>query len=114
MTSVIKALEGWADQLTQNGIRVTLDPRSANPPCLLLLPPSMALDVSCGGTATFTAYALTRGPGNADAWRSLDDLTADAATVLPLESFEPGSYAVDDGTPLPAFILTWTEALTWP
>jgi hypothetical protein len=114
MSALIDTLTGYVDQLTTSGIRATLDPRSANPPCLLLIPPTMALDVSCGGTATFLAYAITRGPGNLDAWKSLDTLVASAATVLPLESFEPGSYALDDGTPLPAFILTWTEALTWP
>jgi hypothetical protein len=114
MSSLIDVLTGYLDKLTVEGVRATLDPRSVNPPCILLIPPSLALDVSCGGTATFTAYALTKGPGNADAWQSLDELTAKAYAVLPLESFEPGSYAVDNGTPLPAFVLTWTEALTWP
>lgn len=114
MSELIDRLNSYAMELAAVGVRATLDPRSVNPPCVLLIPPTMALDVSCGGTATFTAYALTRGPGNADAWKSLDQLTAQAYQVLPLEGFEPGSYAVDDGTPLPAFILTWTEALTWP
>lgn len=114
MSTLLDVLNSYVVELTAVGIRATLDPRSVNPPCVLLIPPTMALDVAGGGTATFTAYALTRGPGNADAWKSLDQLTTQAIEVLPLESFEPGSYAVDDGTPLPCFTLTWTEALTWP
>lgn len=114
MSELIDTLTDYASVLNAGGVRATLDPRSVNPPCLLLIPPTMALDVSCGGTATFLAYAITRGPGNLDAWKSLDDLVSKAAAILPLEAFEPGSYALDDGTPLPCLILTWTEALTWP
>ena len=114
MTALVDQLTLYADTLNAAGIRTTLDPRSANPPCLLLIPPTVVLDVACGGTATFLAYAITRGPANLDAWKSLDTLVQEAFSIIPVESFEPGSYALDDGTPLPAFILTWTEALTWP
>jgi hypothetical protein len=114
MSSLVDALTVWQEKLASEGVRATLDPRNVNPPCVLLTAPAVVLDVSCGGTATFTAYALTRGPANADAWLSLDELVTKVAAVVPLESFEPGSYAVDDTSPLPCFTLTWTEALTWP
>jgi hypothetical protein len=114
MTDLIDTLTDYVERLNQAGVRATLDPRSANPPCILLVPPAMAMDVQCGGTATFTAYAITRGPANLDAWKSLDELAADATAVLPVEGLEPGSYALDETTPLPVFVLTWSEALTWP
>lgn len=110
----MSVLSEWQEKLDAAGIRATVDPRSLNVPCVLLVPPAMVLDSSCGGLATFTAYALTRGPGNADAWASLDELVAKVAGVIPLESFEPGSYTVDETSALPCFTLTWTEALTWP
>jgi hypothetical protein len=111
---LVDIVQAYVDALNAAGIRATMDPRNVNPPCVLLNPPSVVLDIACGGTATFTAYALTRGPGNADAWRSLDALVTDAYGVLPLESFEPSSYAVDETSALPAYLLNWTEAITWP
>ena len=100
--------------LTDAGIRATTDPRKVNVPAVLVLPPRLDLDVACGGTATCQAMAITRGPGNADAWKSLDDLVGKVAGVVDLESIEPTSYALDDTSALPAYALNWTKAIEWP
>lgn len=114
MTSLHDLMTDTVTELQQSGIRATDDPRSLNPPAVLVLPPRLDLDVSCGGTATCQAVAITRGPGNADAWKSLDDLVGRVANVVPLESIEPTSYALDNTAALPAYALNWTKAITWP
>ncbi len=114
MSSLIDTITDWETQLNAAGIRATCDPRSLNPPCVLLIPPTFAADVADGGTGVFTAYVITPGPGNLDAYKALDTMTSAVADVIPVLTIEPGSYAVDATVPLPAFVLTWTEALTWP
>jgi hypothetical protein len=114
MTSLLDLMTDVVAELLEAGIRATSDPRKVNVPAVLVLPASLALDVSCGGTATCRAVAITRGPANADAWKSLDDLVGRVAAVIDLELIEPTSYALDETAALPAYALNWTKAISWP
>ena len=114
MSEIITRLEGYLTDLKGAGVRATMDPRSVNPPCVLLTPPDFDLDVNCGGTAEFRAVVLAPPPANLDSWRVLDDLAAKVADVIPIERIRPTQYGVDDTGALPALELSWQLALSWP
>jgi len=111
MSSYPRALE-LAEALTASGIRATVDPRGATPPCVLIVPPARTWDLACGYTASWELWALAPGTGNADAHKALDDLVDDVAKVLPLERADLQSYVLAaDAPPLPAYRLTMTEGV---
>jgi hypothetical protein len=118
--ALVAVMTGDAEILDAAGVRATTDPRSLNPPCVLLGPPSFARDFACGGTATVTAYVVGPTPGNLDAWRAIDDLAERAGTALAkagidVATITPASYQADDNSALmPALQLTWTRSLEWP
>ena len=114
MSQIITALEGYLADLKGASIRATMDPRSVNPPTVLLVPPTFDLTVNCGGDAEFRALVLAPPPANLDAWRVLDDLAAKVADVIPIERIRPTQYGVDDTGALPALELSWQLALSWP
>ena len=114
MSQIITSIEGYLDALRAAGIRATMDPRSVNPPCVLMTPPDFDLNVNCGGDAEFRAVILAPPPANLDAWRTLDDLAAQVAAVIPVERIRPSQYGVDDSGAIPALELTWQQALSWP
>jgi len=114
MSEIITQLEGYLDKLKGAGVRATMDPRSVNPPTVLLAPPDFDLDVGCGGTAEFHAFVLAPPPANLDAWRALDDIAAKVADVIPIERIRATTYGVDDTSAIPALDLSWTQALSWP
>lgn len=114
MSSIIDTLTDYTEALRGIGLRVTMDPRNVNPPCVLMVPPSFTVDVVCGGTAAFTAYFLVPPPGNLDAWAKLDQMAADASEVLPIETLLPSQYEVDATGMLPAFEAAWTQSIQWP
>lgn len=113
-TSLWKSAQDTVDALRAAGIRATMDPRNLNLPAVLVVPPAIVLDVSCGGTARFTAYAVSRAPGNADAWKSVDGLLEQVAAVVDVEEVRPTQYTTDDTGALPALEIVWTSALSWP
>ena len=113
-TSLWKAAETVVGDLVAAGIRATMDPRSVNLPAVLVVPPQFDRETSCIGRALFTAFLITRGPGNADAWQSLDALLEQVSTVLAVDQIRPASYVLDDGAPLPALEIQWTVGLSWP
>jgi hypothetical protein len=114
MSGIIDEVERIAGELNAAGIRATIDPRAVNPPCVLLVPPAVVLDLNCGGTAEFTALVIVPSPANSQAWRLADRIAADASAVIPVERIEPSSYAVDDTGALPALSLSWQGAVSWP
>ena len=113
-TSLWKAADETVQQLRAAGVRATMDVRNLNLPCVLVVPPAIVLDANCGGTATFTAYAVSRGPGNADAWKSLDELLEKTAAVIDVEEVRTSQYTIDETGALPALEIVWTQALSWP
>jgi hypothetical protein len=111
VSSYERALE-LVDKLGAAGINATVDPRGATPPVVLVPPPRREYDLSCGYTATWNAWALVSGTGNADAHRALDELVDKVAEVLPVERAELLSYVLSpDSPPLPAYRLEFSEAL---
>ena len=76
-----RALE-LAEKIQAAGVPATVDPRSATPPCVLVTPPGRTYDLGCGYTAAWQLMALVPGPGNADAFKKLDELAAAVAGVL--------------------------------
>ena len=114
MSDIITQLTGWQTDLTAAGLRVTLDPRNVNPPCVLLVPPRVEMDLNCGGTAEFKAFILVPPPANLDAWRLADDMAVKVGGVVDVRTLEPSSYGVDDSGLLPALEATWEGAVTWP
>jgi len=111
VSSYERALE-LAEELTASGVRATVDPRSATPPCVLIVPPARTFDLACGYTATWELWALVPGVGNADAHRQLDLLVDQVLKVLPLERADLQSYVLSaDAPPLPAYRLTFSEGI---
>lgn len=96
-------------------IRATVDVRNAVPPCILVVPvPYRTYNV--GGTLTggfevrWTLVAIASGQGDYDAARVLEELVDHVATVVDVDTAEPGSYQTPGAeAPSPAYIITVTE-----
>lgn len=110
MPTPVDTAKAYVAELTKLGIRATYDPRKVVAPCVLLVPPTVDLNTNCGGSASWTAFALAAtGAGNSDAWTQIDTLVAKALEVLPAERVEPAEYALEDNpSNYPAYALTWT------
>jgi hypothetical protein len=114
VTAILDAALALADDLRAAGVRATMDTRNLNLPTLLIIPPTWVGDVSCGGTASFTIYALTRAPANLDAWKSLDKLLAELTGVVDIvREVRSTSYDVEGTGGLPAFEITFDYSLAW-
>ena len=110
-TSLARGLE-LVEILTAAGVRATVDPRSATPPCVLVTPPERTYDLTCGYTARWKLWALAPGPGNADAWAALDELVDKVRTVLDVERATFASYALAVDSPtVPAYQLDVVEGI---
>lgn len=114
MSALLKATKELVDQLRTAGVRVTMDSRNLNLPTVLVVPPAFLGDSNTGGTATFTLYAVTRAPANADAWESLDGLLDQITAVLEdVRVIRPSSYDVDGTGGLPSLEIAFTRTLDW-
>ena len=114
MTAILDATIALTEQLRAAGVRVTMDVRNLNLPTVLIVPPSWVADVMCGGTASFTIYALARPPANLDAWRSLDALLGEVAAVVDeVREVRPSSYDPEGAGGVPALEITFDHSLTW-
>lgn len=112
MSAYQRAVE-LAAELTAAGITATVDPRNLNLPCVLIPPPRRTYDVGCGYTAGWELWALVPGPGNADAFRLVDELADQVAKVLPVLRAEPRAYQLaPDAAPLVAYRLELEEGLS--
>lgn len=104
----------YAEQLTAAGIRATVDPRNVVPPCVLFNPPdSVALNIGCGGTAQMSAVLLASGPGQGDAWQTLEAALPAVLAHVPAEEVRSTAYTLDDSGPMPAYELIWTSTVEW-
>jgi hypothetical protein len=71
--------------------------------------------LNCGFTARWQLQALVPGPGNADAFKRLDELRDQVTGVIEVREFTFGSYALSpDNPPFPAYRIDFEEAITWP
>lgn len=100
-----------AERLEDSGIAATCDPRSANPPCILITPPTGTVDHMCGATGAWTLFALSPTTANADAWKVLDAMLTDVMDVLPVEGWDFVAYSLSpDNPPIPSYRIRYTEA----
>lgn len=110
--SALERAEELVDVLAAAGITATVDSRNLNLPCVLIPPPRRTYDLGCGYTAGWELWALVPGPGNADAFRAVDDLADRVAAVLPIMRAEPRAYQPNaDGPPLVAYRLELEEGI---
>lgn len=101
-----------AEKIQAAGVPATVDPRSATPPCVLVTPPGRVYDLGCGYTAAWQLMALVPGPGNADAFKKLDELAGLVAGVVDVRSMTFQSYVLAaDNPPYPAYRIEFEEAL---
>lgn len=101
-----------AEALTAAGVRATVDPRSVNPPCVLVTRPDYTNDLNCGATATWRLMAIVPGADNADAWKALDALVGkvDAALNVWSQVRATGYQTDPNSPPNPAYEMTYEEA----
>jgi hypothetical protein len=92
--------EGW---------RVSIDPRSVNPPCVLVGAPDALDPAPCGWSGMVPIWVLVPGPGNLDALDALLDgleLARTAARVTITEPARADTYYTDPtgDTGLPGYV----------
>lgn len=111
MSSGYAAALAIADELTAFGLRATVDPRSAQPPCVLVTPPVRTYTLGCGFSAEWTLVLLTNGTG-ADGFSQLDDMLDQLAEHVDIDTARPAGYQLTSGgDPIPAYLVTVTEAI---
>jgi hypothetical protein len=111
-TTYSRAVE-LAAELEAAGIRATQDVRNANPPCVLVMPPTRQRVGMCGWDTTWTLLCLAPGPDNADAWLALDELVDAVAAVLPITAARPSGFSRTGAEPaIPAYECEMTEVLS--
>lgn len=94
----------WADELTEKGVDAYTDPRSATPPCVLIVPPSQTFDTDCSALCAWRVYSLAPGPGNVDAWHVLAEAQPIIVEALPVETRLYVAVSLSpDNPPYPAF-----------
>lgn len=94
--------------------RVSTDTRGFTPPGLLVVPvPSYTFDSMCSSAVlTWSVVAIGVGPGDAADAATLEEMVTLVASVLPIETADPGSYQLDtQSEPKPAYTMRVTETL---
>lgn len=93
-----------------HAVRATLDPSAANPPCVLVTPPTRTYDLACGFRAQWTLVALAPGALGADrtTWTQLDDLVDAVRHAVDVHDAEPVAYTLN-GVTYPAYLLRFEE-----
>ena len=94
----------WAESLTAAGVDTYTDPRSAQPPCVLIVPPSQTFEGDCSALCQWRVYSMAQGPGNADAWDTLARAQPFIVDALPVETRLYVAVALSpENPPFPAF-----------
>lgn len=107
-----EAMQGVVDTLTAAGVRATLDGRDANPPCVLVRPPTMQFRFGKGyWDAEMTAWALVPDSGMSGAMDTLGILVSEAQAALNYAAVtaRPDDTTLADGATVPTYVLTWTQ-----
>lgn len=111
MTTLYNA-EVIVAKLEAQGIRATTDPTLVAAPGVLLTPPNLVWDLSCGVSATWTLVALAPAAQTADrnSWALLDEMVDAIAGVVDLETADVVAYVVN-GRTYPAYLCQFTEGI---
>lgn len=112
----VDAAQAIAEKLQADGIRATIDPRAAHPPCVLISPPSVENErVLCGdasGTATWEIRILGTSPADLDSWRAMDALVDICRARLLPDREQPSVWLPSpDRAPLPCYVLTVVDEI---
>jgi hypothetical protein len=110
-----QAMQSVVDRLEAGGVRAYVDARDANPPCVLLRPPSLAYRFGKGGwDASWTAWVLVPDAGRSQVLKTFGPLLDDVQAALGYAVVEarPDDTTMPDGSTLPLYALTWTERIT--
>jgi protoporphyrinogen oxidase len=100
------------DLLEAQGVRATVDPALAAPPCVLIPPPNLTFDLACAVDATWQVVALAPAVNTADrtSWEALDELLDGLGKVVDISSADVVAYFLN-GRSYPAYLVTFTEGI---
>ena len=102
-----------ASDLEALGTRATLDPATASPPCVLIIPPNLTFDLQCDSvSASWQLVALASAPNTADrlTWQALDLMVTNVHKVADVHDATLVAYSLN-GRTYPAYLLTFTEGI---
>lgn len=95
------------------GVRATQDPALGNPPCVLVTPPNLTMDLQCEAvTAEWRLVALAPAINSADhtTWQDLESLVLAAQQIVDVETADLVSYVLN-GRTFPAYLLSFSEGV---
>lgn len=95
------------------GIRATQDPALGNPPCVLVTPPNLTMDLQClAVTAEWQLVALAPAINTADhtTWQELETLVVAAMQIVDVQTADVVTYVLN-GRTYPAYILSFSEGV---
>lgn len=110
MAEIVTYAQQLAAAIQTAGVKVsTTRPSAAIPPCVLVQPiPARVYDIAHGYTATWAILCLVQSADERGA-EQLDELVNIIATVVPLETAEPVSWAIPGAEkPVPAYLCKFT------
>jgi hypothetical protein len=116
--NVAGAVQDLVARLLAAGVRATDDERDINPPCVFVAPPVVSWRFGRGDfEADFIIWAVTGNAGRSvdlvNLGELLDQVTA--ALGFAAQRAEPADLLLpDQGAPLPAYRLTWTDTIRQP
>lgn len=101
------ALDTLTERFTAAGIRATIDPRDANPPCALITVEKIGSVIGGCNTVDALAYLIAPDTGMGTALDTLGDMLDRAATVPGVADATPETITLPtSGSPLPALRLS--------
>lgn len=110
---LVDATDRILARLKAAGLRAFIDPRSVNPPCVLVLPPTMTFLFGKGGySADYTLLAVSSSTDKRTQWTELSALITDTQQALgwAVTTVRPADvWSADQTTLLPGYEMTWTE-----
>jgi len=116
--NVAGAVQGVLEQLLAAGIRATDDERDVNPPCVFVAPPVLTWRYGRGDfQADFIIWCVTGNAGRSVDLVNLGELLDQVTAALGWAAVraEPADLLLpDQGAPLPAYRLTWTDTIRQP
>lgn len=108
------ATQAVVDTLTAGGVRATLDGRDANPPCVLVRPPTLTFRFGKGcWDAEWEAWAMVPDTGHSTSLTALGELVTAAQDALggAVVTARPAEASTADGGTVPTYTLTWTARI---
>lgn len=107
------AVGAVVDRLTAAGVRATDDGRNANPPCVLVRPPTLHYRFGKGWTGDMEAWAMVPATGQRVDLTALGGLLEDVQAALAgaVVTATPDEATTADGGTVPIYRMTWTQKI---